>query len=132
MPEKISWLTRYFLRRLARAHGNSKDNVAASYSSALFEVTLVAVVAPCIAVFSCILITSLKWAPLLGSRWPGFSPRLTALIIGCTAFVAGGFWFGRRFGKYRDTPAAWSNFDTEADHQLIFWQKFVILSICGL
>ena len=130
--DKLDWLTRYFLRRLARARSNNKQDVGASYSSALFEVTLISVVAPCIAVFSCVLITSLKWAPGLGSRWTSFSPKLAALIIGCAALVAGGIFLGRRFRHYRDDPTACVHFDSEADHQLIFWQKIVILSICGL
>lgn len=129
---KSGWLTQYFLRRLARAHSDSKGDVSASYSSALFEVTLVAVVAPCIAVYSCILITSIKWAPLVGSWGAGSSPKLTALIIGCIALVAGGYWFNCRFRKYRGNPATWTDFDTEEDRRLIFWQKLVILSICGL
>jgi hypothetical protein len=106
--------------------------MAASYSSALFEVTLIAVAGPCIAVYSCVLITSLKWAPHLGSRWPNFSPKLTGLIIGFAAWAAGASWFGGRFRQYRDNPAVWAHFDTEADRRLIVWQKFAIMSICGL
>lgn len=131
-PDKLDWVTRYFLRWFAWAYSNGRNDVSGAYSSALFEVTLVTVVAPCIAAFSCVLITSLKWAPFLGSKWPGFSPKLTALIIGGVALVAGGYLLGRRFGRYRDNRAAWAAFDTEADHRLIFWQKFAILSICGL
>ena len=132
LPDQLDWLTRYFLRRLARAHRNNQDHDASPYSSGLFEATLISVVAPSMAVFSCLLITSLKWAPRLQSRWPNFSPKATALIIGCAAFVAGGICLGRKFRQYRDDPTAWEKFDSEADRQLIFWQKFLILSICGL
>lgn len=102
------------------------------YSSALFEVTLVAIAAPCLAVFSCVLITSLKWAPNFGWRWHGLSPTSIGLIIAALAFLGGGVLFARRFRRYREDDFVWQAFDTENDRRVVFWQKVAILTGCGL
>ncbi len=90
------------------------------------------IVAPCIAIFSCILISSLRWAPAFGTRYPGFSPRLALLIVGCLAFLAGGVWFRRRFIGIRSRMSDCGAFDTDDDRRIIVCQKIAILSICGL
>lgn len=133
-PEKLSWLTRYFLRRLALAHSDKKNDEATSYSTALFEATLISVIAPSVAVFSSFLLSSLKWAPDLRSwwPWPRSSIKLTAVIIAVLAAVLGGFLLNRRFKPYRHNPAMWSRFATEADRRLIFWQKIAIMTTFGI
>jgi hypothetical protein len=72
----MGWVGRYFLRRLALARKDLTKSYSGAYSSALFEVMLVVVLAPCMAIFSCILITSLRWAPAFGHEHPGFSPKI--------------------------------------------------------
>jgi hypothetical protein len=129
--DELSWTDRYFLRRLALARRDRSASEAASYSSALFEVTLITVFAPCLAVFSSVVITSLRWTPTFGHRHPNFSPKLTGLAIGMVALIVGSAWFGRRFRKLRVTPGAWCDFDTPEDRRIVFRQKVAILTICG-
>ena len=125
----IDWTTRYFLRRLAIAR--KKPN-AAPYSEALFEVTLIAVVMPCMAAFSCLLASSLVWGPSLTATSSKSSLKALALVVGLLALVAGGIQFARRFGKYRDDPYTASAFDSERDRRVVFWQKFFIVITCIL
>ena len=127
----LSWTARYFLRQLALARKNGRKSEAASYSKALSEVTFVAIVAPFVAAFSCIVITSLKWAPTFGRMHPDFSPKLTGLVVGFLVLGVGTAWFRRRFSKFRAMPAIWAAFDTEEDRRLVFWQKVIILTLCG-
>src|SRR5213078_3354268 len=105
---------------------------SAPYSDALFEVTLVAVLAPCLAVYSCLLITSLAWAPKLTARWPNVSPKGVGLLIGLLALSAGGIWFSRRFRAYRGDLRSFSVFDSERDRRVVFWQKFWIMTSCAI
>jgi hypothetical protein len=130
--ESMSWLTCYFLRRLALASIKRKPNEETPYSIALFEVTLLVIVAPVVAILSGVLITSLKWDPTFGSQWPGFSPKVAAVVLGIAGMFVGRMFFGRRFQKYKDDARILAKFNTEADHRTVFWQKTVVLVICGL
>lgn len=129
--DQLGWARRYFLRRLALARRGPKKSEAAMYSDALFELTLVAVLMPCIAVFSCLLITSLKWAPNFGHEHPDFSPKIAALVIGFLAYGIGYAWFRRSFAKLRTMADLWVDFDSEEDRRIAFWQKLMIVSVCG-
>jgi hypothetical protein len=128
--QSAGWTLRYFLRRFALAR-KSKD-AGAAYSSALFEVVLVAVVAPSMAIFSCAIITSVKWAPALATRWSHFSPKLTGVIIAVMSFAVGKALFDKRLQRYRDNSEAYRNFGSDLDERAVFWQKLSIVSICGL
>src|ERR1700734_671575 len=113
---QLSWVSRYFLRRLALARRDSKVSEGAAYSSARFEVTLVAVLAPCMAIFSCVLISSLKFAPDFGRAHPNFSPKAVAFVIAVLAGSIGSAWFGRRF-RTLGRSGVWADFDTERDRR---------------
>jgi|SRR6185437_11948047 len=128
---EVGWTARYFLRRYALARKSPKSSEATAYSNAIFEVTLVAVLMPCLAVFSCVLVTSIKWAPAFAHTHPKFSPKAAALVIGFLAIGTGQAWFRRRFRRLVQTPDVWTNFDTDKDRLMAFWQKVIILSICG-
>jgi len=132
LPEKLGWLTLYFLRRLALAHKDGKNDEATSYSSALFEATIVSVIAPFGAIFSSLLLSSLKWAPDLDSKWSRSSLKLTEVMVGLLFMALGGIWLNRRFKQYRNNPAAWSRFATEEDYRLVFWQKIAIMTTCAV
>lgn len=128
---RLGWADRYFVRRFALARRMPTSSTATAFSNALFEVTLVAVALPCLAVYSCVLVTSLKWAPNLTRAHPNFSPKLVGLVIGFLAAGAGHAWFRRRFRRFLQPPDVWVDFDTERDRRIVFWQKLIILSICG-
>lgn len=127
--DPLGWADRYFLRRLALARRNPKTSAETAYSNAIFEVTLIAVLMPCMAVFSCVLITSLKWAPTFGHTHPNFSPRVAVLVFAFLAFGTGNVWFRRRFRRF--PPDAWADFDADGDRHMAFWQKRIIMLVCG-
>lgn len=127
--DRLGWMDRYFLRRFALARRAPKSHLATPYSEALFEVTVVAVLAPCMAVFSCVLMTSLKWAPTFAHTHPNFSPRIASLVFASLAIGAGNAWLRWRFRRFPSD--AWADFDTESDRRMIFWQKRIILLVCG-
>ena len=93
--ERLGWADRYFLRRLALARRRPTKFHADAYSSALFEVTVVAVLMPCLAIFSFVLMTSLKWAPTFEHAHPNFSPKIAGLVLGFLPFGAGRAFFRR-------------------------------------
>lgn len=126
---RLGWVGRYFLRRLALARRDSKSSEGTAYARARFEVTLVVVLAPCMAIFSCVLVASLKWAPGFG-RVHNFSPKLAALVIAALAGSVGSAWFSRHF-RTLGQSGAWADFDTERDRRIAFWQKVAIMSVCG-
>src|SRR5689334_20461993 len=121
--DQVGPVARYFLRRFALAKRLPGTTDAAAYSNALFEVTLVSVLAPILAVYSCALISSLKWAPKFGAMHPSFDPKLTGLIVGFLALTTGGVWLHRRFRSYRENSNLVQKFDTEDARRIVFWQK---------
>jgi hypothetical protein len=132
--ETMDVITRYFLRRLAVArHKRGLSTEASRYHYALVEVILLVLALPSIAVFSFALLATLKWSvPFIDERWPGFSIKTTALVVYALTLVAGHRWLGRRFRIFRDDPTAPLRFDTETDHRIVFWQKFIVVLTCGL
>ena len=123
---------RAYCRKNTRSTQQDSKQVSRSgVLSALFEVTLVAVLAPGAAIFSCVLITSLRWAPTFGRAHPNFSPKLFVLALSILGVAAGNAWFGRLFNKYRTMPDACASFDTEQDQRIVFWQKWIVLLGCG-
>lgn len=126
----LGWVDRYFLRRFALARRAAKSSPATPYSEALFEVTLVAVLAPSMAVFSCVLMTSLKWAPAFAHTHPNFSPRMASLVFAFLAIGGGNAWLRHRFRRL--SPDAWADFDADSDRRMVFWQKRIIFLICGV
>jgi hypothetical protein len=103
-----------------------------AYSSALFEIVLITVVAPTVAIFSCLLITSLKWAPSLGAQWPHFSPKLAVVVFSVFTFGIGKALFNRHFKSYREELELRLEFSSETDRRAVFWQKTAVLATCGL
>lgn len=129
--DQLSWVTRYFLRRLALARRDLNKSEAAAYSSAVFEVTLVTVVMPCLAIFSCVAMTSLKWAPTFAREYPGFSPKIAGLAVAFLVFGIGNIWFRVRLGRHRAVLSLWAYFDSPEDRRVVFWQKVLIVALCG-
>jgi hypothetical protein len=76
-------------------------------------------------------VTSLKWAPNFTHAHPNFSPKLIGLVVGFIAAGAGHVWFRRRFRRFLQPPDVWADFDSESDRRIVFWQKLIILSVCG-
>lgn len=128
---RVGWMARYFLRRLALARRDPRNSATAAYSNALFELTLVVVLMPCLAIFSCVLIASVKWAPTFARAHPNFSPKVAGLVIGFLAFGAGNVWLRRRFRELQVMPSACAYFDTKEDRRVACWQKLVVVSVCG-
>ena len=48
------------------------------------------------------------------------------------AIAVGGYFFGKKFNRYRTNPDACLAFDTERDRRIIFWQLFLVIVIAGL
>ena len=128
--DRLRWVDRYFLRSLALARRVPRSWPGTSYSEALFQVTAVAVLMPFTAVFSCVLITSFIWAPTFADAHPNFSPMITALVVGFLVIGIGNVWLRRRFRNF--PPDAWADFDTDRDRRIVFWQKRIILVVCGV
>jgi hypothetical protein len=129
----VGLVTRYFLRRYAQARRKSYNaNAFVPYSNAAFEVSLVFVALPAIAVFSTVLISSVKWAPPQPGAAPLVASRYFAVIL-LLVFVGIGHWhFFRKFRRYRTDPSECADFDGEADQRIIYWQKFAALVLFGV
>jgi|GEM_PF-3556001 len=126
-------VTRYFLRRLAQAQregGSSRP--ARAYTRALAEAIAVFVLMPGIAVFS---VAAWCFSSMPPASWPGTNARSTlgaAMLVTFGLVLLGHFAFGRHFRRYIRNPEAASEFDTEEDRQIAFWQKFFVTTICGV
>jgi hypothetical protein len=125
--------TRYFLRRLAQAQrerGGSRP--ARAYTRALAEVIAVFVLMPGIAVFSA---AAWYFSSMPAAFWAETNARATlgaAMLVTFGLVLLGHIAFGRHFSRYIRTPEAASEFDTEEDRQIAFWQKFFVTTICGV
>jgi hypothetical protein len=129
----VGVVARYFLRRYAQARRNPNNaNAFVPYSTAAFEVSLLFVGLPAIAIFSALLITSLKWAP----PQPGSSNVYSARYFGVILFLffcgVGHWYFFCKFRRYREDPSASAEFDSEADRRIIYRQKFAAIVLSGL
>ncbi len=125
-------ITRYFLRRLAEAQREGGSHPARAYTRALAEVIAVFVLMPGIAVFSA---AAWYFSSLPPTYWEGANARSTlgaAMLVTFGLVLAGHFAFGRHFRRYCRDPQAASEFDSEADRQIAFWQKFVVTTVCGV
>lgn len=126
-------VTRYFLRRLAQAQregGGARP--ARAYTRALAEVIAVFVLMPGIAVFSA---TAWYFSSMPPAFWIGTNARSTlgvAMLVTLGIVLLAHFAFGRHFQRYIRNPEAASEFDTEEDRQIAFWQKFFVTAICGV
>ena len=126
-------VTRYFLRRLAQAQREGAGSrPARAYTHALAEVIAVFVLMPGIAVFSA---TAWYFSSMPATFWTGNNARTTlgaAMLITFGIVLVAHFAFGRHFQRYIRNPQAASEFDTEEDRQIAFWQKFFVATICGV
>lgn len=126
-------VTRYFLRRLAQAQregGGARP--ARAHTRALAEVIAVFVLMPGIAVFSA---TAWYFSSMPADFWTRTNARSTlggAMLITFGVVLLAHFAFGRHFRRYMRNPQAASEFDTEEDRQIAFWQKFFVMAICGV
>lgn len=127
-------ITRYFLRRLAQAQREgSGSRHSRAYTRALAEVIAVFILMPGIALFS-----AAAW--YFSSMPPGHwlvdaNARATlgaAMLVTFGLVLVGHVAFGHHFRRYRRNPEAASEFDTEEDRQIAFWQKFFVTAICGV
>lgn len=125
--------TRYFLRRLAQAQregGAARPGRA--YTRALAEAIAVFVLMPGIALFSA---AAWYFSSLPPAFWPGTNARSTlslAMLVTFALVLFGHFACGRHFRRYIGNPEAASEFDSEEDRQIAFWQKFFVTAICGV
>ena len=125
-------MTRYFLRRLAIARRKPHVDISVPHSDALAEVMIVALTMPMCAILSfVVVITMSTWKPIVDARWPWLSFRLVVLGCGFLVYIVGQWWLRRRFKQYRDDPSHCLDFDTEQDRRIVFWQKFVVVIVCG-
>lgn len=126
-------VTRYFLRRLAQAQRErAGSRHSRAYTRALAEVIAVFVLMPGIAVFSA---TAWVFTSVPAAYWSGESARSTlgiALLITLGLVLLGHLAFGRHFRRYLRDPQAASEFDSEEDRQIVFWQKFAVTAVCGV
>lgn len=126
-------MTRYFLRRLAQAQregGGARP--ARAHTRALAEAIAVFVLMPGIAVFSA---TAWYFSSLPPTYWAGTTARSTlggAMLVTFGVVLLAHFAFGRHFRRYIRNPEAASEFDSEEDRQIAFWQKFFVITICGV
>lgn len=126
-------VTRYFLRRLAQAQrerGSSRP--ARAYTRALAEVIALIVLMPGIAVFSA---AAWYFSSMPPTFWAQTNARATlgaAMLVTFALVLLGHIALGRHFRRYIRTPEAASEFDTEEDRQIAFWQKFFVTTICGV
>ena len=130
--DRVGIVTRYFLRRLAKARRKKNASPWVFHWDALVATSMFFVGMPILALFSCVGISSFYWDPTFGTRWPGFSPKLTSVAITLGAIAVGGYFFGKKFKRYRTNPDACLAFDTERDRQIIFWQLFWMSVMAGL
>jgi hypothetical protein len=72
------------------------------------------------------------WDPIVSSRWPRFSFRVTALVLWILTLAVGHRWLGRQFARFRHGPTPSLEFATEKDRRIAFWQKFGVITLCGL
>ena len=128
----IDFVTRYFLRRLAKARRKKNASPWVFHWDALVATSMFFVGMPLLALFSCVGISSFYWDPTFGTRWPEFSPKLTGVAITLSAIAVGGYFFGKKFNRYRTNPDACLAFDTERDRRIIFWQLLSVSAIAGL
>jgi hypothetical protein len=127
----MDFSTRYFLRRLAQARREPNNATAGvAYFKALSETVLLVPGLPAMAVFSWIVIASLRIAPRVAASY-GLHPRLAAVGSVALAMTCGYVWFHSRFKHYRIDPSASLNFDSEHDREIIFWQKVSMTALCG-
>ncbi len=126
-------VTRYFLRRLAQAQREGAGSrYSRAYTRALAEVITLFVLMPGIAVFSA---AAWYFSYLPPTFWTGTNARSTlgaAMLITFGLVLVGHCAFGHHFRRYRRDPEAASEFDTEEDRQIAFWQKFFVAAICGV
>jgi hypothetical protein len=132
--EAVDLITRYFLRRLAIARRKMpQSSASASYTDALFDVILVVLGLPGVALLSFIGISTIRWwKPAMSSKWPWLSFPVGALGIWALAIIVGHVWLGRRFGKFRNDPTPCLEFASDKDRQIAFWVKFSVVTVCGL
>lgn len=123
---------RYFLRRLAMARRDPKNSTRdVAYSAALAETILIFVGLPGMALFSWIVIVSLRHLPTV-NRVYDQSPRVAAAITTLLLMIGGYIWFRRRIKPYYVNSDAYRDFDSEVDRRIIFWQKVGMTILCGV
>lgn len=131
--EKPDFIARYFLRRLAMAHRESpRRKPSIQYTNALVETILIFVGMPVIGLASVLLITSLRWGPLILTKSPGFSQLGGAAILWLFSVIVGHIWLGHRFKKYREDRSAFLQLNTAKDFRIASWQKATVFLACGI
>jgi hypothetical protein len=129
----VDFITRYFLRRLAKAHRESPTrSPSIQYTNALVETIYIFVGLPVVGLASLILIPSLRWAPNTIAKWFGLSPRIGLIIMCVMSLVIGHRWLGQRLKKYREDRSVYLQFDTERDTKIAFWQKVSVTVVCAI
>lgn len=132
---RTDFLTAYFLRRLAIARRNPlyNGNPGAAHWDALLEVILIAVTAPLFAIFSFLLILSLRWlTPSQAAMLPVPSKYVGGIGGWILSVIIGRLLLGRKFKRFLNDPGAALEFDDERDRQVAEGQKIAVLVISGL
>jgi hypothetical protein len=81
---------------------------------------------------SAVMIASLRWAPSSLVKWFGWSLRGELLILGFLILILGRWRLGKKLNKYRSDQNAYLSYSAETDYRIAFWQKFMVLLICGI
>lgn len=125
-------VTRYFLRRLAQAQREGAGSrYARPYTRALAEVIAVFVLMPGIAVFSAAA-WSFSSVPALRVEANARATLGAAMLITFGLVLLAHVALGHYFRRYRRDPQAASEYDTDQDREIAFWQKFFVTAVCGV
>jgi hypothetical protein len=132
VPTNVGMVGRYFLRRFALAQRKS-NNLRVQYANALADTIVVFVGLPIASVTSFGIATSAKWGAQLLARAFGTALQLDALMLGAVVMLVGSLLLNKRMKKYLEDDAnCYTQFATEKDARIVFWQKVSALIIFGV
>lgn len=139
---RSDFVTRYFLRRLAavqRERGRPRAGrppvapvrIPRAYSRALSDTMALFVLLPGIALFSIGASITLTVQPLVLSAAPAGSPLILVLLATFVLVILGHLGLGLRLRRFRNDLGAARAYDTEHDREIVFWQRLIVMALCG-
>ena len=125
-------MTKYFLRRFAKARRDPKADQRKAFDDAVFETSLVFILFPAFALINIALLAGLRfWPKTVTNTWM-MAPKVAAICTGILIGVIGHRGVGRHFRALRMDTAPWWEFDSAADRRLVAWQTFGVFCICAI